>query len=209
MAVSETYTDPAAAQNGSGDPVIVATGVEKWYGAFHVLKGVDLTVNKGEVVVVMGPSGSGKSTFIRTFNALETYQKGSIVIDGVKISHDLKDIESIRREVGMVFQQFNLFPHLTVLENITLAPINVRKWSRERAETLAMEYAGRLRELPHHTTIRPTPSADIWQLVLPETNTLLLVGTQNLTQVLTERLKQVSIPDSAELLITSSGVMSS
>ena len=144
MAVSETYTDPAAAQNGSGDPVIVATGVEKWYGAFHVLKGVDLTVNKGEVVVVMGPSGSGKSTFIRTFNALETYQKGSIVIDGVKISHDLKDIESIRREVGMVFQQFNLFPHLTVLKNVTVAPIWVRHWNKAKAEEEAMRLLERV-----------------------------------------------------------------
>ncbi|MGB3613992.1 MAG: amino acid ABC transporter ATP-binding protein [Elainellaceae cyanobacterium] len=144
MAVSETYTDPTAAQNGSGGPVIVATGVEKWYGAFHVLKGVDLTVNKGEVVVVMGPSGSGKSTFIRTFNALETYQKGSIVIDGVKISHDLKDIESIRREVGMVFQQFNLFPHLTVLKNVTLAPIWVRHWAKAKAEQEAMRLLERV-----------------------------------------------------------------
>jgi len=144
MAVSETYTDPTTDQNGSGGPVIVATGVEKWYGAFHVLKGVDLTVNKGEVVVVMGPSGSGKSTFIRTFNALETYQKGSIVIDGVKISHDLKDIESIRREVGMVFQQFNLFPHLTVLKNVTLAPIWVRRWAKAKAEEEAMRLLERV-----------------------------------------------------------------
>ncbi|MGF1537013.1 MAG: amino acid ABC transporter ATP-binding protein [Elainellaceae cyanobacterium] len=124
--------------------MIVASDVEKWYGTFHVLKGVDLTVNRGEVVVVMGPSGSGKSTFIRTFNALETYQKGSIVIDGVKISHDLKDIEKIRREVGMVFQQFNLFPHLTVLKNVTLAPIWVRHWNKAKAEEEAMRLLERV-----------------------------------------------------------------
>ena len=89
------------------------------------IKGVSLQVNRGEVVVIMGPSGSGKSTFIRTFNALDNYQKGEIMIDGIKLSHDLKNIETIRREVGMVFQQFNLFPHLTVLQNITLAPLGL------------------------------------------------------------------------------------
>ncbi|HEY9814612.1 MAG: amino acid ABC transporter ATP-binding protein [Synechococcales cyanobacterium K44_A2020_017] len=121
------------------EPVIIAQDVEKWYdNNFHVLRGVSLTVNKGEVVVVMGPSGSGKSTFIRTFNALEPYQKGTIDIDGIRISHDLKNIETIRREVGMVFQQFNLFPHLTVLKNVTLAPIWVRRWPKAKAEEVAM-----------------------------------------------------------------------
>ncbi|MBD1853584.1 amino acid ABC transporter ATP-binding protein [Cyanobacteria bacterium FACHB-502] len=125
--------------------MIVAQQVEKWYdNNFHVLRGVDLTVRKGEVVVVMGPSGSGKSTFIRTFNALETYQKGSITIDGIHLSHDLKNIEAIRREVGMVFQQFNLFPHLTVLQNVTLAPIWVRRWTRARAEEVAMQLLERV-----------------------------------------------------------------
>ncbi|MEM8673828.1 MAG: amino acid ABC transporter ATP-binding protein [Cyanobacteria bacterium P01_G01_bin.67] len=122
------------------DLMIIAENVEKWYdNSFHVLKGVNLEVKKQEVVVIMGPSGSGKSTFIRTFNALEPYQKGSITIDGIKLSHDLKNIEAIRREVGMVFQQFNLFPHLTVLENITLAPIWVRRNSKTQAEALGMQ----------------------------------------------------------------------
>lgn len=122
------------------EPIIVAENVEKWYdNNFHVLKGVSLNVHKQEVVVIMGPSGSGKSTFIRTFNALEPYQKGSIAIDGVKISRDLKNIEAIRREVGMVFQQFNLFPHLTVLKNVTLAPTWVRHWPKKKAEATAMQ----------------------------------------------------------------------
>jgi general L-amino acid transport system ATP-binding protein len=127
------------------EPIIIAKDVEKWYdNNFHVLKGVSLTVTKGEVVVVMGPSGSGKSTFIRTFNALEPYQKGSIEIDGIQLSHDLKNIDAIRREVGMVFQQFNLFPHLTVLQNVTLAPIWVRRWSKAKAEEVAMQLLERV-----------------------------------------------------------------
>jgi len=125
--------------------MIIATNVEKWYdNNFHVLRGVSLTVNKGEVVVVMGPSGSGKSTFIRTFNALEPYQKGSIVVDGIKLSHDVKNIDTIRREVGMVFQQFNLFPHLSVLKNVTLAPIWVRRWPKAKAEEVAMQLLERV-----------------------------------------------------------------
>jgi general L-amino acid transport system ATP-binding protein len=127
-----------------GQPVIIAEDVHKWYGKFHVLQGVSLTVNRGEVVVLMGPSGSGKSTFIRTFNALEEYQQGSIEIDGITLSHDLKNIEAIRREVGMVFQQFNLFPHLTVLQNITLAPIWVRKSAKKKAEATAMQLLERV-----------------------------------------------------------------
>ncbi len=124
----------------SREIAIIAQDVEKWYdNNFHVLRGVSLSVTQGEVVVIMGPSGSGKSTFIRTFNALEPYQKGSIIIDGIKLSHDLKNIEAIRREVGMVFQQFNLFPHLTVLNNVTLAPIWVRHWKKEKAEAKAMQ----------------------------------------------------------------------
>jgi general L-amino acid transport system ATP-binding protein len=121
------------------EQVIIATDVHKWYGQFHVLKGVSMTVNRGEVVVVMGPSGSGKSTFIRTFNALEEFQQGKIVIDGIELSHDLRNIDAIRREVGMVFQQFNLFPHLTVLENVTLAPIWVRRQKKAQAEEIAMK----------------------------------------------------------------------
>jgi general L-amino acid transport system ATP-binding protein len=116
-----------------GDVMIEARGVEKWYpNGFHALRGCDLTVNRGEVVVIMGPSGSGKSTFIRTFNALEDFQKGSITVDGITLSDDLRHIDAIRREVGMVFQQFNLFPHLSVLDNLCLAPVLVRK--RPKAE---------------------------------------------------------------------------
>jgi general L-amino acid transport system ATP-binding protein len=127
------------------EPMIVAQNVEKWYdNHFHVLRGVSLTVYKQEVVVIMGPSGSGKSTFIRTFNGLEPYQKGSIIVDGIKLSHDLKNIETIRQEVGMVFQQFNLFPHLTVLENITLAPIWVRRWQKQKAEEIALQLLERV-----------------------------------------------------------------
>lgn len=136
----ETPVDKAGTE-----PIITARDVEKWYdNNFHVLKGVSLTVKKGEVVVVMGPSGSGKSTFIRTFNALEPYQKGTIEIDGIQLSHDLKNIDAIRREVGMVFQQFNLFPHLSVLQNVTLAPIWVRRWSKAKAEEIAMQLLERV-----------------------------------------------------------------
>ncbi|NJN49303.1 MAG: amino acid ABC transporter ATP-binding protein [Alkalinema sp. RL_2_19] len=132
-------------------PAIIAQDVHKWFdipkpdgGKFHVLKGANLTVESGEVVVIMGPSGSGKSTFIRTFNALEPYQQGRIEIDGIALLDDLRNIESIRREVGMVFQQFNLFPHLTVLENITLAPIHVRQWGKGKAQEVAMELLDRV-----------------------------------------------------------------
>lgn len=127
------------------EAMITAKEVEKWYSNnFHVLRGVSLTVNQGEVVVIMGPSGSGKSTFIRTFNALEDYQKGSIEIDGIKLTHNLRNIEAIRREVGMVFQQFNLFPHLTVLENVQLAPVEVRGWSKAKAREIASELLERV-----------------------------------------------------------------
>jgi general L-amino acid transport system ATP-binding protein len=128
--------DPTA---GDGDEIIVARGVEKWFGHFQALSGVTMTVRRGEVVVILGPSGSGKSTFIRTLNRLEAHDAGTIVIDGIELSHDVRHIEAVRREVGMVFQQFNLFPHLTVLENITLAPIHVRRWPRAQAERVARE----------------------------------------------------------------------
>ena len=120
------------------DVMIEARGVEKWYpNGYHALRGCDLTVNRGEVVVIMGPSGSGKSTFIRTFNALEDFQKGSISVDGIPLSNDLRQIDAIRREVGMVFQQFNLFPHLTVLDNLTLAPVKVRRRPKAEVEEQA------------------------------------------------------------------------
>ncbi|NEO52916.1 MAG: amino acid ABC transporter ATP-binding protein [Okeania sp. SIO3B5] len=142
--MTETKTKQTEAQINS-DLAIVARDVQKWYSNnFHVLRGVSLTVKRGEVVVIMGPSGSGKSTFIRTFNALEEYQKGSIIIDDISLSHDLKNIEAIRRDVGMVFQQFNLFPHLTVLQNVTLAPIWVRRWPKVKAEEVAMQLLERV-----------------------------------------------------------------
>ena len=126
------------------EDVIVAQNINKWYGDFQALKNVSLTVKAGEVIVILGPSGSGKSTFIRTLNRLEEHQSGDIIVDGITLSHDVRNIAEIRRDVGMVFQQFNLFPHLTVLENVTLAPIHVRKWSRERAEEVAMKWLTRV-----------------------------------------------------------------
>ncbi len=138
----QSFSQPGSAGT---DPIIIARDVEKWYSnGFHVLKGISLTVNRGEVVVIMGPSGSGKSTFIRTFNALEEYQKGSIAIDGIELTHDLGDIASIRQEVGMVFQQFNLFPHLTVMQNVTLAPMHARKWSKAKAQDGALQLLERV-----------------------------------------------------------------
>ncbi len=131
-------------QQTSPEKVVIAENVHKWYGQFHVLRGVSMNVNRGEVVVIMGPSGSGKSTFIRTFNALEEYQKGKITIDGIELSHDLRNIETIRREVGMVFQQFNLFPHLSVLQNVMLAPVWVRRWPKKKAEEIAMQLLERV-----------------------------------------------------------------
>src|SRR3989337_1209694 len=108
--------------------IIICRDVHKWFDSFYVLKGINLTVQKGEVVVIIGPSGSGKSTFIRCINRLEEHQEGQIIVDDIELSHDVRNIAAIRREIGMVFQQFNLFPHLTVLQNIALAPINVRHW---------------------------------------------------------------------------------
>lgn len=143
--MTNSQTDMTSSSTIGTEAMIIAENVEKWYdNNFHVLRGVSLTVKKGEVVVVMGPSGSGKSTFIRTFNALESYQKGNIIIDGIRLSHDLKNIEAIRREVGMVFQQFNLFPHLSVLNNVTLAPIWVRRWPKAKAEEVAMQLLERV-----------------------------------------------------------------
>ncbi len=119
-------------------------GVHKWYGAFHVLRDVSLTVRRGERIVVAGPSGGGKSTLIRCINAIERHQQGRIVVNGVELTSDLKRIDEVRREVGMVFQQFNLFPHLTVLENCTLAPVWVRKLPKAQAEEIAMQYLKRV-----------------------------------------------------------------
>jgi len=129
----------------SDEVAIQITSMHKWYGEFHVLKDINLTVYKGERIVICGPSGSGKSTMIRCINRLEEHQKGSIVVDGVELTNNIKNIDAIRREVGMVFQHFNLFPHLTVLENCTLAPIWVKKMPKKDAEEVAMNYLTRVR----------------------------------------------------------------
>src|SRR6516165_8847541 len=128
-----------------GEPIIELRHVDKWFGEFHVLKDVNLAVKKGERVVVCGPSGSGKSTMIRCINRLEEHQRGQIIVAGIELNADVKNIEAIRREVGMVFQQFNLFPHLTVLQNLTLAPIWVRKLAKKEADETARLYLERVK----------------------------------------------------------------
>jgi general L-amino acid transport system ATP-binding protein len=136
---AQTNTAPAAG------PAVQMTAVNKWYGEFHVLKDVDLSVAKGEKIVICGPSGSGKSTMIRCINRLEEHQAGKIVVDGIELTQDLKSIDEVRRDVGMVFQHFNLFPHLSILENCTLAPIWVKKMPKKDAEEIAMHYLKRVR----------------------------------------------------------------
>lgn len=126
-------------------PVITFDNVHKHYGDFHVLKGIDFRVEQGERIIICGPSGSGKSTMIRCINGLERHSQGHIIVNGISLDDDVKHVEAIRRDVGMVFQQFNLFPHLTVLENLALAPINVKGAPRREAEALAMQYLERVR----------------------------------------------------------------
>jgi general L-amino acid transport system ATP-binding protein len=133
-----------AAQN-SDAPMIQLKKLNKWYGEFHVLRNIDFECRKGQKIVVCGPSGSGKSTMIRCINRLEEHQTGDLIVDGIELTNDIKNIEAIRREVGMVFQHFNLFPHLTVLENLTLAPIWVRKVPKKEAEETAMHFLKRVR----------------------------------------------------------------
>jgi general L-amino acid transport system ATP-binding protein len=150
MSLPETTIVPDAPVDRSkmkvSDEVAVdMIGVNKWYGDFHVLKDINLRVMKGERIVIAGPSGSGKSTMIRCVNRLEEHQKGKIIVDGIELTDDLKRIDEVRREVGMVFQHFNLFPHLTILENCTLAPIWVRKMPRKEAEEVAMQYLERVK----------------------------------------------------------------
>jgi general L-amino acid transport system ATP-binding protein len=140
--MSETDVRP---ETQPGGPSIQITGLNKWFGAFHVLRDIDLEVAQGERIVVCGPSGSGKSTLIRCINRLEEHQEGKIIVDGVHLTNDLKQIDAVRSEVGMVFQSFNLFPHLTVLENCTLAPIWVRNQPKAEAESAAMEYLERVK----------------------------------------------------------------
>ena len=135
----------ASAVRTDGPPAIQLDKVNKWYGAMHVLRDISLQVATGERVVVCGPSGSGKSTMIRCINRLEEHQKGQIIVDGTELTDDVRSLDAIRREVGMVFQSFNLFPHLTILENCTLAPIWVRRMPKKDAEELAMEYLRRVK----------------------------------------------------------------
>ena len=130
-------------KNGVED-IIICRDVHKWYGEFHALRGVTTTIKKGQVVVVFGPSGSGKSTFIRTINRLEEHQRGQIIVDGIEMTNDVRNIDAIRRDVGMVFQSFNLFPHLSVMRNITLAPTKVRKLPSAEADKIAMELLERV-----------------------------------------------------------------
>jgi general L-amino acid transport system ATP-binding protein len=131
--------------SNDSQPIVEFTGVNKWFGQFHVLRDIDLAVARGERIVICGPSGSGKSTLIRCINRLEEHQQGKLVVDGVELSDDVKAIEAIRRSVGMVFQQFNLFPHLTVLENLTLAPMWVGRVPKKDAEARAMQQLSRVR----------------------------------------------------------------
>lgn len=131
-------------ENTNNEPIITCKNVHKWFGTFEALKGVDLTVKSGEVIVIIGPSGSGKSTLIRCLNHLETHEEGQIVVDGIELTHDIRNIQEIRSEIGIVFQSFNLFPNMTVMENLTLAPIHVRRWSREKAEEIALRWLKRV-----------------------------------------------------------------
>ncbi len=139
MSEPATQTPPQ-----DGRPAVELIGVHKWYGNFHVLRDINFTVRRGERIVIAGPSGGGKSTLIRCINAIERHQQGRIIVNGVELTSNLKSIDEVRRDVGMVFQQFNLFPHLTVLENCTLAPIWVRKSPKAQAEEIAMKYLKRV-----------------------------------------------------------------
>jgi general L-amino acid transport system ATP-binding protein len=142
---ADRAADRPKLQISDSDVAIEIVDMNKWYGDFHVLKNINLKVMGGERIVICGPSGSGKSTMIRCINRLEEHQKGRIIVDGIELTSDLKRIDEIRREVGMVFQHFNLFPHLTILENCTLAPIWVRRMPKREAEKIAMEYLSRVR----------------------------------------------------------------
>jgi general L-amino acid transport system ATP-binding protein len=145
-ATAPSATSPRASMaDPKAEAAVQMLGVHKWYGEFHVLRDINLHVRRGERIVICGPSGSGKSTMIRCINRLEEHQQGRIVVDGTELTNDLKKIDEIRREVGMVFQHFNLFPHLTILENCTLAPIWVKKLPKKEAEEVAMKYLTRVK----------------------------------------------------------------
>jgi general L-amino acid transport system ATP-binding protein len=139
-----TSVQDIRAHDRPGEPIIRLEDVHKWFGRLHVLRGITLSVDPGEVVVVAGPSGSGKSTMIRCINRLESHEQGRIVVDGIELTDDVRNIDAVRSEVGMVFQSFNLFPHLTALQNVTLAPIRVRRWAKTKAERIAMELLDRV-----------------------------------------------------------------
>ncbi|HMG42144.1 MAG TPA: amino acid ABC transporter ATP-binding protein [Acidimicrobiales bacterium] len=139
-----SLTAMATEARGTGEAIIECAGVDKWFGRFQALRDIDLTVGRQEVVVVIGPSGSGKSTLIRCINRLEEHDSGRIVVDGIELGNDVRRIADVRREVGMVFQSFNLFPHLTVLENVTLGPRRVRRWSKQKSDDVAREMLGRV-----------------------------------------------------------------
>jgi general L-amino acid transport system ATP-binding protein len=138
----------------NANQIIVCRNVHKWFGQFHVLRGINLEVAKGEVVVIFGRSGSGKSTFIRAINRLEEHQKGDVFVDGIELTHDVRSIEKIRTKTGMVFQQFNLFPHLTVMQNVTLAPLQVHKWEKAKVEEIAYQLLERV-GIPEQATKYP------------------------------------------------------
>ena len=140
-----TAAQTAAQMQVTDEVAVQITGMNKWYGTFHVLRDIDMTVMRGERIVICGPSGSGKSTLIRCINRLEEHQQGQIIVNGTELTNDLKRIDEVRREVGMVFQHFNLFPHLTILENLTLAPIWVRKVPKKEAEETAMYFLGKVK----------------------------------------------------------------
>jgi general L-amino acid transport system ATP-binding protein len=152
--MTQPLTSEATVAGGTGEPIIEVENVSKWFGDFQALKGVTLTIGRQEVVVVCGPSGSGKSTLIRCINRLEEYDEGRIVVDGIELTNDVRNIGEIRREVGMVFQQFNLFPHLTVLENITLGPRQVRRRPKREAQEKAMEVLTRV-QIPEQAAKYP------------------------------------------------------
>ncbi|MBT6118726.1 MAG: amino acid ABC transporter ATP-binding protein [Rhodospirillaceae bacterium] len=143
--MAETQTAAQPTENADHEVAVQMIGVHKWFGDFHVLRDINLSIDEGERIVICGPSGSGKSTLIRCINRLEEHQQGQIIVDGIELTNDLKQIEAIRREVGMVFQHFNLFPHLTVLDNLTIAPIWVRKTPKAQAEEAAMTYLERVK----------------------------------------------------------------
>ena len=166
-----TEANGSLVDNGSAvEDIIVARDVHKWFGNFHALRGVDMTVKRGEKIVILGPSGSGKSTFIRCINRLEEHQRGEIVVDGIAMTNDLHNIDAIRSEVGMVFQSFNLFPHLSVMQNITLAPIKVRKMPQSEAEEVAtqlLERVGIPEQAEKYPWSSPAVSSSAWPSPAP------------------------------------------